>query len=255
MKNTSPFIRNDKKPAVSLFLQRSSAHIPHEPQAAFVSNSASGSQTRVFFFNPLTGKTVKNSPELGLTLDFKVKQTFIYPTADSEFLKPLVIFDQDNKLHVLPRASDQLVGQSKKLNVIFSVSTDNGKDTVLTGYSMDSSSSDSASPELWRVVIEDEIAQVIGAKHPNDRIHSHGKVLGDRSVLYKYLNPNLIGVVTTGEDSQKLPFVNVYLVDTVTGAIVNSFNHKRCKGPVNIVHSENWFFVSQVLFHNIQFCS
>lgn len=93
--------------------------------------------------------------------------------------------------------------------------------------------------------IEDETIQAIGTKLPHDRIHTHGKVLGDRSVLYKYLNPSLIGVITTGEDSQRIAFVNVYLIDTVTGSIVNSFNHKKCRGPVNIVHSENWFFVSQ----------
>lgn len=243
LKNTSPFVLNDKKPSVSLFLQRTSAHFPHEPQAAFVSKSASGSQTRVFFFNPLTGKTVKNSPKDGLTFDFKAKQSFIYPAVDSEFLKPLMIFDQENKLHVFPEKSNRLLKEASRLNVIYSVNTDNGKDTILTGYAM-SSDSETASPEMWRVVIEDELAQAIGAKHPHDRIHSHGKVLGDRSVLYKYLNPNLIGVVTTGSDGQKQPFVNVYLIDTVTGAIVNSFSHKRCNGPVNIVHSENWFFVS-----------
>lgn len=36
-----------------------------------------------------------------------------------------------------------------------------------------------------------------------DRTHSAGIVLGDRSVLYKYTNPNLIAVVTEGIDYQK----------------------------------------------------
>lgn len=97
--------------------------------------------------------------------------------------------------------------------------------------------------EVWRLNLEDEKIIALGAKHPNDRVHSHGKVLGDRSVLYKYLNPNLIGVVTSGQDAQKVPFINLYLVDTITGSIINSFNHKRCKGPVHIVHSEDWFLV------------
>ncbi len=34
-------------------------------------------------------------------------------------------------------------------------------------------------------------------------MHSAGIVLGDRSVLYKYANPNLIAVVTEGVDYQK----------------------------------------------------
>jgi hypothetical protein len=54
----------------------------------------------------------------------------------------------------------------------------------------------------------------------------------------------MIAVVTEGNDNQKVPFLNVYIVDTVNGNIITSFNHKRTRGPVNIVHSENWFFVS-----------
>ena len=36
-----------------------------------------------------------------------------------------------------------------------------------------------------------------------EHVHSQGIVLEDRSVLYKYLNPNLIAVVAEGEDSQQ----------------------------------------------------
>jgi len=36
-----------------------------------------------------------------------------------------------------------------------------------------------------------------------EHVHSQGIVLEDRSVLYKYLNPNLVAVVTEGEDSQQ----------------------------------------------------
>ena len=34
-----------------------------------------------------------------------------------------------------------------------------------------------------------------------EHVHSQGRVLGDRSVLYKYLNPNLVAIVTEGEDA------------------------------------------------------
>lgn len=35
-----------------------------------------------------------------------------------------------------------------------------------------------------------------------EHVHSQGIVLGDRSVLYKYLNPNLIVVTAEGFDAQ-----------------------------------------------------
>lgn len=47
---------------------------------------------------------------------------------------------------------------------------------------------------------EQKITQVV-SKNPIERVHSQGRVLADRSVLYKYINPNLIAVVTEGPDS------------------------------------------------------
>ena len=47
---------------------------------------------------------------------------------------------------------------------------------------------------------EQKITQ-IASKNPIERVHSQGRVLADRSVLYKYINPNLIAVVTEGPDA------------------------------------------------------
>lgn len=38
--------------------------------------------------------------------------------------------------------------------------------------------------------------------------------------------------------------LNVHLIDVVSGAIVFSMNHRRAKGPIRIVHSENWLVYS-----------
>lgn len=49
----------------------------------------------------------------------------------------------------------------------------------------------------------------IAKKNPIEHVHSQGRVLGDRSVLYKYINPNLIAVATQGLDSiHKCNFIN-----------------------------------------------
>ncbi len=71
---------------------------------------------------------------------------------------------------------------------------------------------------------------------------SQGDVLADRSVQYKYLNPNLVGVVTESADPSQ-PLVSVYLVDSVSGAIVYHTSHKNAVGPVHMAHSENWIVV------------
>jgi len=36
----------------------------------------------------------------------------------------------------------------------------------------------------------------------------------------------------------------MYLLDGVTGAVVHSAVHKRARGPVHVVHSENWLVYS-----------
>jgi ER membrane protein complex subunit 1 len=36
----------------------------------------------------------------------------------------------------------------------------------------------------------------------------------------------------------------MYLVDGVTGAVIYSATHKRARGPVHVVHSENWLVYS-----------
>ena len=60
---------------------------------------------------------------------------------------------------------------------------------------------------------------VSASKSPLEHVHSQGKVLGDRRVLYKYLNPNLIAVGTEVTPQSK-PGISIYLIDAVTGIIM-----------------------------------
>lgn len=38
--------------------------------------------------------------------------------------------------------------------------------------------------------------------------------------------------------------LNIHLIDVVSGAIVTSLTHRRAKGPIHMVHSENWLVYS-----------
>ena len=270
LRHVVPFEQNklSNEPLVPLFLQRTAAHFPFEPQCVLLAKTASASasqssasQTRVFFFNPISGAPSKEQPRDGLVLDYEVKQAFLFQQANSQHLKPLVLFDSEHRLHAMPAGSIEIESspEDKLAKPMFVYTTETSSSaesstglSSLVGYSFklnananvtDDDETVWSSHEVWRMNFDDEQVVAIGAKLPNDRIHSHGKVLGDRSVLYKYLNPNMIGVVTRGLDTQKMPFLNVYVVDTVTGSVIYSFSHKRCRAPVRIVHSENWFFV------------
>lgn len=81
-----------------------------------------------------------------------------------------------------------------------------------------------------------------------ERVHSQGKVLGDRSVLYKYSNPNLVAVASVDSAHTML---SINFIDAVTGTVVYTAKHERASEPVNLLHCENWVVVSDLrLFHN-----
>ena len=43
-------------------------------------------------------------------------------------------------------------------------------------------------------------------------------------------------------------FINLYMIDVVTGHIVFHGSHRRSKGPVHVVHAENWAVVCYFMF-------
>lgn len=66
-------------------------------------------------------------------------------------------------------------------------------------------------------------------------------MLGDRSVLYKYLNPNLVAIMTADNTHTTL---SLYLVDAVSGQVIYTFKHDRASEPVHLLHCESWIAVS-----------
>jgi hypothetical protein len=72
-------------------------------------------------------------------------------------------------------------------------------------------------------------------------VASIGKVLGNRSVLYKYLNPNLALVTAVAEST-----ATVYLLDAVSGQVLHTSTHTGVDTtqPIASALSENWFAYS-----------
>lgn len=65
------------------------------------------------------------------------------------------------------------------------------------------------------------------------------------SIFLQYLNPNLLAVVTESTDlHQERSFVGMILIDGVTGRIIHEAVQRKARGPVHVVHSENWVVVS-----------
>lgn len=136
--DTAPFrVSRAKNPEqVLLFVQRTAAHVPHDPQCALITKLKSSGKSRVFFFNPLTGKPAKDQGVL--VLDYQVKQAFLATSVvDAHYLKPLILFDSEKRLHVLPEKSvDDVRAKLNKPTIIYSTSEETDRDSYLAGYLM-----------------------------------------------------------------------------------------------------------------------
>ncbi|KAI0173615.1 DUF1620-domain-containing protein [Hypoxylon sp. FL1284] len=83
----------------------------------------------------------------------------------------------------------------------------------------------------------------VASRSEHDPIASIGRVLGDRTVKYKYLNPNTLVVAAVDEQANAL---SVYLLDTVSGQILTSstFEGVDLSKDISCAMAENWFVCS-----------
>ncbi|KAL3418839.1 duf1620 domain containing protein [Phlyctema vagabunda] len=90
--------------------------------------------------------------------------------------------------------------------------------------------------------IGQKIIEIVARPH-HDPVASIGRVLGDRTVLYKYLNPNNILVTAASETAAAVSF---YLLDSVSGDILYSTTHTGVDTSKSITSTltENWFAYS-----------
>ncbi|CAF1123636.1 unnamed protein product [Adineta ricciae] len=225
---------------VPLFHIRSAAHYTHPPLASIVYRDRNSLyETHVRTFNPYTGDFEESLSTS--SLPHRIKRVFLSTQIVNDFCKVLLFVDANNKIHTYPTVplSRALSTTTPTYIYLFDKA-----EQAFIGYYLTINENEQESStglkEVWRVAFQNEQVINIYTRLSSDRVHSAGIVLGDRSVLYKYTNPNLIAVVTEGIDYQKVPFVSIYLLDTVTGSLKLSHTHKRVKSPVHVVLAENW---------------
>lgn len=231
-RDLSPFFLNEK-PHFPLFVQRTTAHFPYPPVCTAVGKYANTHQSYIYSFDPITGTTIESK-----VLSYNVIQVMPVGTL-SYYLREILLLDSDLNVHVYPET--HAISRHKQSHFMFTAEPSSGD---LIGYSLAADQNNHLKAvEVWNIKLPQPIINV-ATKRPTEHVHSQGRVMGDRSVLYKYLNPNLASVFTEGNDAIQKSFCNVYLIDIVTGLVVYSASHKRCKSPMHIVHSENWVIYS-----------
>ncbi|XP_053136580.1 ER membrane protein complex subunit 1 [Hemicordylus capensis] len=228
----------DVKPGSSfkLVVQRTTAHFPHPPQCTLLVKDKDTGLSSLYVFNPIFGRWSQVSPPVPKR---SILQSLLLPIMDQDYAKVLLLIDDEYKVTVFP-ASRNVLRQLEEIAPSVSFYLVDSEQGKLTGRRL---RKDLTTEESWEITIPPDVQRImtVKGKRTNEHVHSQGRVMGDRSVLYKSLNPNLLAVVTESTDThQERTFIGIYLIDGVTGRIIHSSVQKKAKGPVHIVHSENW---------------
>ncbi|CAG9858382.1 unnamed protein product [Phyllotreta striolata] len=235
--NVRPFGVLDEEKML-LFVQRTARYAPLSAQCMLLAEDSVSGNSIVFQFDPITGYSKTGIEKL----NYKILQAVLLPHEDENNLKPVVLISSNYDVFVNPQSAKSLVYEHIKQTHVFLSDSASG---VLKGFNFHHSTEDNFQlTPTWEVKLNPSKVVSVNVKHPQERVHSQGRVLPDRSVYYKYVNPNLISVATVSEDPVSKHVLSVYLIDGVTGLVMYSVSHKRAKGPVHLVHSENWLVYS-----------
>ncbi|ESO01112.1 hypothetical protein HELRODRAFT_82224, partial [Helobdella robusta] len=261
VEDLSPYKVMSGQHVLPLFVQRSSSHFPHQPLCTVIGRSKATGKSMIFSFHPISGTPTTyessssedtppstSSSLRGNLLPYKVTNAIMLAQFDVHFLHPLLLIDDQNKVHVVPSSAFEQV--RKLSSSLFTFIADGAKGSV-DGFRLVPARDGLWAQSTWSVDVgaSGQTISAVYSKHPNEHVHSIGIVLEDRSVLYKYLNPNLIVVVTEGEDAEQKETLqkgvfSVHLIDGVTGDLIFHCVHRKARGPVNLIHSENWIVYS-----------
>ncbi|XP_017885451.1 ER membrane protein complex subunit 1 isoform X2 [Ceratina calcarata] len=231
---------SEKEDGIVLYVQRSSRHFPYPPQCALLAEDKNTGNAIVYTFNPITGQPLDGF----VSLPYRIKQSMLLHVPIEDFLRGIIILDTRDKVHIYPERAKAVAAKLAKNIYIFTADKNSG---VFSGYSLSYSTAEELiAHKVWELLLSPRNQRItrVALKNPIERVHSQGRVLGDRSVLYKYINPNLIAIVTEGVGHAQKNTINLYLLDVVSGAMIFSIAHKRARGPVHTVHSENWIVYS-----------
>jgi len=152
---------------------------------------------------------------------------------------------KDIKIRSIATVEDQVLGIQEDGTPAspFDASTGCLVTTSADGHVLGWAKSDNKVP-VWEFVPPSgqNIIQVT-ARPAHDPVASIGKVLGNRSVLYKYLNSNLVLVTAVDPNGHT---AGVYLLDAVSGKLLHEATHIGVDPtqPIASTISENWFAYS-----------
>lgn len=199
--------------------------------------------TRVFELNPLTGEFLNDASSGQTVFVGRCQDAFLLPQSAEdpvERQESLGLIDSSNRLHLYPDTL-AVAERFEPMSERYFFSVQQSAPAKFVGYTVEkgvASIHKGRQVWSWAVPAGEQVVQVVRA--PNkDAIASYGRVLGDRSTLYKYLNPHAELIVTATPAANQ---AHLYLLDTVTGSVLYELELEDVDTakPVRAHLVENW---------------
>jgi len=161
----------------------------------------------------------------------------------SEKVLPFLLIDGKHNVHVLPSNN----AEHKKLldanaDRLFHYEV-NRASQVVQGFAIGKAAAGNELVNLWSIELGSVGEKIVAAAAPSHREWDHVPVhiKGDASILYKYINPNMIGVVSEDESGKNNgTSLNMYVLDSVTGHVLHQSRIVGGAQPAHLAVCDNW---------------
>jgi hypothetical protein len=202
------------------------------------------SQTRqsVHWIDPLTGKDLHSEPAPGASGVISLMKLPRGTVKEQQKVQPFLLVDSKRNVHVVPTNKPEyekiLEGNAERL-FHFEV---NRRDQVVQGFAVGGSKSGSELVRLWNVELGSVGEHIVASTMPAHREWDHVPVhiKGDASILYKYINTNMIAVATEDIGKGNVTSLNLYVIDAVTGHVLHQSRIFGAAKPVHLAACDNW---------------
>ncbi|GMT14592.1 hypothetical protein PFISCL1PPCAC_5889, partial [Pristionchus fissidentatus] len=225
----SPLTSQLGEATMPVFMQRSAVHPGLNAIATALYKDKKSLEAVLVSFDPMNGKIVstRRTPP--------VKRVDVLPKEINDHLHPLVIVLKSGKVLFEPELPTAM--KTMPPLHVMDIDPETGR---LEGFELKIVNGTGSLEKRWTGDLsyeKDEKAVIVQGKPTSQRVHSRGRVLIDRNVHYKYINPNLVAVASLDEVRQSL---TINLIDSVSGQIVHTGRVSKVTGPVHLVHCEHW---------------
>ncbi|WVN88836.1 uncharacterized protein L203_104050 [Cryptococcus depauperatus CBS 7841] len=211
------------------------------PRLAIVGVKSVGEkvETLAWHVEAYTGKVIgdisrRTGLPLGTTLfEGRVKDAFLLPYRNCDSKTQVVaVVDDQNQAHIWPscrKVTKELTENSDK--IFFAAPSSTIDSITFQGFTLSPMAGNGktfSANLLWSLPFHEKETVLDVQPVKLDAIASFGRVLGDKSTLYKYINPHLLIISTFTAPEPHLSLIDhivpgqgrIYVLDTVSGSII-----------------------------------